>query len=279
MHRFPSRYIAGLAALAAASLTALHSPAAGQDRRNRDAASSQCLAMLGQTVAVSSFAEVRDQLPTIAPRDAYESSSDYAARLAAATMPDQTFIIRRIPPYANEGLSYNPDSRTLTVYRTAFGAGKVNFGQVMGGASARGRDNFANAIGFLVGETVLSTETYEATNGFGAHVTVTRSNRRLETLWERDGELGEDPFEGMRSGHVAVLSMDPAAARELIEQGSAALMFVPRASYRISGTSELRGTFQNPRERVDEVEIVTGDIRCGFLLDGSNTVRHAFEVR
>lgn len=272
--------ILGAAVLAAACVLTLPGSALGQDRRSRDAVPSECQSRVGQTVAVSSFAEVWNQLPTVPPRDEYESSADYAVRLSAAALPaEQVFTIRRNPSLVRQGLTYDPDRRTLTVYRDAFGAAEVNFGAVMRVGRERGRDNFASAIGFMVGQTQVDTDTYEATNGFGARFQITRTLRRVEALWERAGELGEDPFEGMQSGRVAVLTMEPATARALIEQGGAALEIAARPPYRITGQSTLAATFQRPRDILNETQVLTGDIRCGFLLDANDTVLHAFAVK
>ena len=215
------------------------------------------------------------------PRDPYESAAAYARRVAQSdNAEERSFIVRRTPDYPKEGLTYDPDRNTLTIYRTAFGAGKTNFADVFGGGLRRDEENYASAIGFAISATEIEKESYEANNGFGARVTVTRTRRQVKAIWERAGKPGEDSFVGTRSFRpVAVLRVEPDLARELMERGSTALLFIPRAPYQASGKSTVAPSFNSPREREDNIEVVTGDIQCAFLLDAQDIVRHAFSVK
>ena len=245
------------------------------------AASAQtCESYLGQKVELSDFDAVVAALPRIAPRDRYESTSDYARRLALA--PDVSispFIVPVVPDYPGRGLSYDPDRKLLKIYATAFGAGQVNFGDVFRDGYRSGYDNFSGAVGFRLSARTVDETTYEANNAFGAKVTVTRTTRDVQAVWERAGKRMEDPLVGMKSGVVASLTMEPDAARELIERGRAALMFVPRAPFRAQGQSTIPADFRRPRERIDRIDVVVADIQCAFLVDPSGNLTRAFIVK
>jgi len=278
-----SRFIiaAGMAAITAVTIMPVEPATARDDEQAVSGVTpADCSSYVGQTVAVSSFAELHDALPIVTPRDRFESAADYTTRLASAELADpKPVIIRKIWQAGDEGMSYNTDSQTLTVYGSAFGAGRTNFREIMGLPIQRGRDNFASAIGFELNVTQTAQETFEATNGFGAKFAVTRTIRHIDTVWERAGEIGEDPFLGMRSGRLAILTMEAPVARELFENGSAALLFVSRPPFRDSGTSTIGAEFSRPRERQDNVDVLIGDIQCGFLLNAQDQVTHAFTTK
>jgi hypothetical protein len=228
-------------------------------------------------VTLSSYDEAIAGLPSVAPQDAYESNADYQRRLTQLSTANKALVLGPIiPDDKGDGLSYNPDRQLLTVYRSAFGAGRVNFGAVFHDGFAGGNDNFASAIGFRLSAKVLSEETYFASNAFGAKVNVTRITRNVRTVWERAGKNGEDPFLGMRQGVIAQLHMTPTTARDLIERGNTALLIVPKPPYTASGTSTLEPEFQRPIENVDRISILIADVQCGFLLNSSGQVIQAF---
>jgi hypothetical protein len=235
---------------------------------------------LGQKVSVADYEHVFAMLLSVAPRDALESNADYQRRIAQMPAHDQASVILPIvAERRGDGLSYDSDRRVLNVYRAAFGAGRVNFGAVFHDSLTGHDDNFASAIGFRLGMTVVKEETYQASNAFGANVTVTRTIRDVRTVWERAGKIGEGPFFGMRRGLIAQLPMAPDNARELIERGSTALLIVPRSPYKAIGVSTLEPTFQWPVERVDHVRVLIADVQCGFLLNSQSVVAQAFSSK
>ncbi|MGC1270857.1 MAG: hypothetical protein WA842_09715 [Croceibacterium sp.] len=244
------------------------------------AATTTCPAFVGQKPELATFEDVRSSLPQIPPKNDFESTDTYVRRLAAAEpQGSRSFVLRRTPKYEGEGLSYDPDRRVLTVYRAAFGAGRTNFNNIGGQGMIRGKDNFASAIGFEIATIETGRDTYVATNGFGAEVTVVRVTQQVNALWERPGKQGEDPFEHMDSGIVARIPMEPAVARDLIEHGAAALTFTPKAPYHAATTALVPPSFNSPRERRDVITVLTGDVHCGFLIDSQGVVAHAFTVK
>lgn len=244
-------------------------------------APNQCAAYVGQPISATPFEDVYSRLPQVAPRGPYESARDYEARLAQAAGADQAPLVMRITPVRrDEGLSYDPDRQRLIVYVWAFGGGRVNFTNAGLGLGRPREDNSVSAIGFQIAAVETSFETYQATNGFGAPVTVRRTHRRVAAVWERIGRLGENPFLGTRDlSRVAELQMPPGAAQDLIERGGTALLFTPRPPFRAVGESVLEPRFDSPTERRDALQIIIADVQCGFLLDGSGRVTHAFQVR
>ncbi len=240
-----------------------------------------CSSLIGEHITLSTFADVRSRLPLISPRTSYESTADYERRLAQTAAPGASrVVVRRHPNHPGEGLSYDPDRQILTVYDTAFGAGQINFSSVFGREARASDDNFTGAIGFQVGATETGQDTYEATNAYGARVPVTRTERQVDAVWERVGRRGESQFVGVGSYRpVARIPMAPDSARDLIEGGAAALLFVPKTPFQASGTSVLEPSFSRPRERRDTINVIIADVQCAFLLNGAGIAMYAFTVK
>jgi hypothetical protein len=241
-----------------------------------------CANYVGRRVAVTAFDEIRSGLPAIVDRSPYESTADYRRRLAEAPPGAQEpLVIRHIARQQGEGLSYDPDRQILRVFASAFGLGEINFSNIPSLRPDDARaDNFTDAIGFVVSAKDTGQDTYEATNAFGASVTVTRTKRRVDAIWEAPGRLGQSQFVGGKAFRpVAELRLSPDAAREIVEGGSTAILFVPRAPFQASGTSILEASLSRPKERVDTINVIIADVRCAFMLDRSGSVLRAFEVR
>lgn len=241
-----------------------------------------CSTYVGQKPTLASFQAVRTALPAIPPQDSYESTADYERRLArSAIAAIAPALVQRRPTHPGEGLSYDADRQILTVYGSAFGTGQINFSSVFPRSAYRAReDNFTSAIGFKIETLETGRESFEATNGFGATVTVTRIDQKVSAVWERAGRLGESQFLGVGSFKpVARIPMKPNDARALIEGGSAALLFVPKPPFVVEGMSVLEASFTRPRENRDTVTVIVADVQCGFLLSQAGTILYAFPVR
>lgn len=238
---------------------------------------------LSKLIALSQPAAIEDALatlPDIDPKSAYESSAAYEQRLAAAaTNHLSPLLLNRTPDYVGQGLSYNADRQLLTIYPSALGAGSVNFTSIFG-LGQRGQDAFSSALAFSLDARDMSSETYEATNGFGAKVTVTRTNRRVYALWEGHGALGDAQFVGAKLGKpLAELSLAPEAARSVIERGTVSFLAVPKPPFKATGVQRIEPDLRRPRERVDAISVLIADIQCAYVHDGNGTVVAAFAVR
>jgi hypothetical protein len=239
--------------------------------------SSSCSSYVGRQLTPSSFADLWRQLPEVATKGQFESTADYERRLAEAQAASrEPLFVRGARP--GEGLSYNADRQELTIYSAAFGSGRVNFRNVFGFDRSR-LDNFTSAVGFQLGIRETGSETYEATNAFGARAEVQRTRREVDTIWERAGKLGESPLVEMPAHGPRRIRMAPGDARDVIENGSTAFLLTPKPPFRRTGSSGLAPTFRNPQERLDTINVMISDIRCAFLLSGSGKVAFALTVR
>jgi hypothetical protein len=240
----------------------------------------ECIRKLAAAGPPATFDAVVNALPSVEKKSQYESTADYERRLAAAsTSGARPILLNRKPAYGGQGLSYDADRRILKIYPSAFGAGVINFTTIFGMGS-HGLDAFASAVAFSLEVIETGKDSYEATNGFGARVTVTRTTRRVHALWERHGKNGESPFVGTSPFKPPVeLSMAPDIARDVIERGSIAFLAVPKPPFTATGTDGVGPDFQRPTERVDHVTALIADVQCAYVRASDGTAIAAFAVR
>jgi len=252
-------------------------PAARAQANDPDTA---CLQKLAAAGAPANFAEVVSTLPAIEKKTPYESAADYERRLAAAPRTSSAaLLLVRTPTRVGEGLSYDAERRILKIYPTAFGAGAIDFTMIFG-IAPRGLDTFASAVAFSLETTEESQDSYEATNGFGAKVLVTRTTRQVHALWERHGKRGESQFAGRKAfGPLAEIAVSPDLARDVIERGSVAFLAVPKPPFKATGVNGIAPDFQRPRERVDNVTALIADVQCAYVRQSDGTVIAAIAVR
>lgn len=235
-----------------------------------------CARYIDQIITPVPIADVFDGLPTVAPRDAYESTSDYQKRLdrAARAAPMETIVIDR--PWGGDPPTYNPDKGVLPIYPNSLGVGALDFGSVLRTPLP---DSFGG-IGFEVTRKVTGRSTYEANNGFGAKVIVQHRDEQSDVIWEGSLKLGESPFpdsKGFRP--VITLSLDPARARDIVEQGGSALVVMPKPPFRQDGQTALAPSFNVPSSYTRKVRVLWADVRCALIYDGSKKVVAALMVK
>lgn len=249
-------------------------------RAQVDDTDTACLQKLAAAGAPANFGEVVSTLPAIEKKTPYESAADYERRLAAAPRTSSAaLLLIRTPTRVGEGLSYDVERRILKIYPTAFGAGAINFTMIFG-IAPRGLDTFASAVAFSLETTEESQDSYEATNGFGAKVLVTRTTRRVHALWERHGKLGESQFAGRNAlKPLAEMAMAPDLARDVVECGSVALLAVPKPPFKTTGIDRVGPDFRRPRERIDNVTALVADVQCAYVRRSDGTAVAAFAVR
>lgn len=137
------------------------------------------------------------------------------------------------------------------------------------------------ALGFVLEREVVHESTREATNGFGAKVSVEQTFEDVFAIWERPIDYDEKYFEESpsRSYRPIEFEVDATTAEDIIERGSAAFLFTPTAPYVSEGVAMTEATFRRPMERISNVTVLHGDIQCAFVLDSTDTVRIALTVR
>ncbi|MBV7259008.1 hypothetical protein [Erythrobacter crassostreae] len=250
-------------------LAAVAAPAAAQE--------TDCQTYIGRTLAPLEFSEVLSSLEGEEPKGAYETSEAYERRLAEASNRANVGPVVLRKRWSSPRPFYNADKGKIPFTADNFGKRDRSFRSLFR-AELRGAKR---PLGFVIGRETLRESTREATNGFGAKVTVEQTYENLFAIWEKPIDYDESPFKETRRRSYRPIDFEvgPDSARDIIEHGSAAFLFAPTAPFVSEGTNATEATFRRPMETFSKVTVLHGDVHCAFVLDSADTVRLALTVR
>lgn len=235
-----------------------------------------CAGYIGQTISPVAIAGVFDTLPTISPKDAYETTANYQKRLDEAGRAASVGPIMIDRPWGKYPPEFKADKSELPIYAQDLGLNGLNFGEVLRLSLP---DAFGN-IGFEVTRVETGRSTYEANNGFGAKVMVDHREEHIDAVWEGPLKIGERQFvDGEKRGPIMTLSLDPVRARDIVERGGTALVLTPKAPFRQEGKTSLGATFNSPHSYTRDVRVLWADVRCELIYDGAKKVVATLAVK
>ena len=238
-----------------------------------------CTSYQGQVISPVPIRDVFAKLPSIAPRGPYESTAEYTKRLETAAGNEALGSIVIDRPWGDRAPTFNADKSTITIYGHTFGQGRLNFAEILQLGYVGDSDSFGG-IGFELSRNVSSKTEYEATNGFGAKVKVELTEEKIDAIFETQVKLGDPIFFGeKRFKPLAMLTFSPSDAKNVIEQGGAALVAIPKPPFVQNGSSVVPPTFRSPREVRMHVRVLWADVRCALIYDGTKRVVAAFEIK
>lgn len=245
----------------------------------------RCDHYVGETVSPVSFSTAVSPLARLTPRSEFESSADYAARVAAVvgTEGSSPLIIAKAPqrPY----IEYNADTQRLRISEWAFGH-HLDAAMTLIGTSYWNtlHPSAGHNIDVVVSDPDTLVGAYEAVNSFGVRARIRRFRRITSAIFDRAGQPGEDELFPSATEETSFFAgeipMTPSRARVLEPNISLAIVAVPKAPFLITGSRIAETpTLDRPR-RVDEnFTVLVADIQCGLVLDESHKVLAAYPTR
>ncbi|MDZ3831938.1 MAG: hypothetical protein U0S50_09005 [Sphingopyxis sp.] len=243
-------------------------------------AQSSCDAYTGTTVQPQTFDQAIASIRPVAPKDEFETSDAYRARLAAAGGAGPLIISKKI-----EGagyLAYNADKGAFEVKAYLFD--NTNFNAWDAFYYAKVTDPKASTMSNL--DVVISssdtvTGTYSAQNGFGAKTNVSKVTRIEKAIFESEpARYGEELFFQNKDAIVGEVPMSVAEAQAFKPQAKIAFVAVPKLPYVVRATFPTgKTTISNPTDLTVNSTILVADIQCGLLMNGTNKVVAAFKTR
>jgi len=248
-----------------------------------------CQSYLGTSPALTTIAAALASYEGVTPKDEFETSAQYEARIAAATGGSAPLVI---PKAIDEGqLTYNADRQAFQIGRFFFDNVNMPIGDLWSyggpyyeaGNYASRRDN----IDTVIEQKDVPTGSYTGSNAFGASTEVIQLDRVYWGIYDRPapGRGGSAfaasylvPSEGE---HIGELPMAPTEARQFRADAKVAFVVVPQAPWRINYRESYpsEATVRNPLEVTTVMHVLFADIQCALILDGSNTVLSAFETQ
>lgn len=255
------------------------------------AAAQDCPSYLGTSPSLTSITDALAQFENVTPKDEFETTAQYEARIAAATGGSGPLVI---PKAIDEGqLTYDADRQVFQIGRFFFDNVNMPIRELWSyGGPFYEAGNFqsrSDNIDTVIEQDDVPTGTYTGSNAFGASTEVIQLDRVYWGIYDRPvtGRGGSSfaasylvPTEG-DAEHIGELPMAPAEARQFRETAKVAFVVVPQAPWLINYREDYpsEATVRNPLEVTTVMHVLFADIQCALILDASNTVVSAFETR
>ena len=249
-------------------------------------ANAECARFVGTTVDTQDIDEVLQPFVNVGRKDEFETTAAYEARKAQAVESFHSPLIIRKAPEDRKYITYDADTQRLNVASYAFDNAGLNSDALFGygapyeGVLRKGITNFE----VVIEESEEITDTYRASNAYGAETDVAKVYRRTRGIFEgpaRSSAFGLFPSADSRPYIAGSISMAPETAREAKDTITLAFVVVPKAPYFLSAVYDYPNnpTISNPQEVRNEVSVLIGDIQCGLVLASDGEVLGAFETR
>jgi|GEM_PF-1068553 len=270
------KYNTGRLALSAIMMTtALSSPSWAQE----------CSSYIGTTVELTTIEAAIEQFAGVTPRDEFETSEQYEARISAATADSGPFIIEK--SLDRERLRYDADRQVFQIGRFAFDNENMPVDELWSyGGPFHESGNYRNRMYRI--DTVIRvddqiTGSYEAQNSFGTSAEVVQIDRVYWGIFERFAS-GYDSADLIPTGdrnHLGEVPVPIDEARSFRDESRLAFVVSPQSPWQISFRENYpsRPTIQNPLEVTAVLNVLFADIRCALLLDGTGRSVAAFDTR
>lgn len=247
------------------------------------AVAQECSSYVGSTLHTQSFAQVRatlSEIPNV--KGEFETTADFEARQRAflSGFPEGPIVIET--PLDLEYVEYNADSGVFSVKSFAIQNQRTDFNSLFGTSG-----EFSGSVPYSMLGQIMAvldkresrTGSYPASNAFGANVRVEEISRIIDVIYEgipprgRGGAHIGDTFPQTEGNIIFRISVPPTEARAARDGFRAAWIIEPKPPFYLEGPGRgFRATFDVPRDVDETLRVIVADMRCGVLLDASNTV-------
>lgn len=245
-----------------------------------------CNSYVGQTVTLNQFNAVATTLKSMpTTKGEYETSAAFEGRVSAArgSMPEKVIIPGM---FSANYLNYDADAGVLRVQAYALQNVNTDYSYVFGYGTPYYERIKYSSIGnrdAVVFQSEKAVGSYRASNAFGANATVTKIRRLQQAIFEGEqARYDEDLFVDQQKGTGASLGSIPMSipeAQAIKTSGKVAFVVAPKWPYYAEGTHVWDPTISNPRQVINPIQVIVGDIQCGLLLTGANRVVAAYATR
>jgi hypothetical protein len=243
-------------------------------------AHASCGEYLGQELASQRFAQAVAPFARISPKDEYENTADYEARVNKAVRGYETLFISSTLAWPSS-LRYNADKGELEITGLALlGAKGFNPSALTGTpAQALGRGQNLNAV---IESERVSLGSYRATNAFGVTADVFKGKQLSNVIF--DGNYSGvsrtvDVFKaGFRTEVVGTIPLSAAEARRLKPLLQMIWVVSPQPPYLVTARSRSRPTI-NDRSDIEQIDtVLLADIQCALITDDRRKVLAIIET-
>lgn len=246
-----------------------------------------CQSYIGTSPSLTPIQDAIAQFDGITPKDEFETTDEYEARIAAASSGAQSLVIPKTLDPAS--LDYDADRQVFKVGRYLFDNANMPVGDLWsyGGPfyDAGNYDSRSYNIDIVVDQDDEVTGAYTGTNAYGASTEVAEIDRIYWGVYERpvsirDGFSASSLIEG-EGDYIGEIPMVSAEARQFKDGARTAFVVVPNAPWQVRYREEFGSdaTIQNPAEIKNVMNVLFADIQCALVIDRIGTAVAAFETR
>jgi hypothetical protein len=237
-----------------------------------------CESLVGTQVSPISFREAATALKAMpGPKDEFETSDAYAARVEAARaqLPPQFVVSIPLDP---EYVKYNADTGAFDIQSYAIRNINIDWFSAFYDTPyyTSVPHHSSNNIDIVIDRTDRVTGNYVGSNAFGVSARISQIARTSQAIFDREpSRYGQSLFEISPSDPPTVwhLPMPAEQARKMKGKLMGAVVIIPKAPFYFEQTGRPSdATISDPREITNVFKIIVADIQCALITDDANTV-------
>ena len=245
-----------------------------------------CRNFLGTTVAPITFDRAVSSLRLNKPKDEFETTVAYEARLALVDNTTPLIISKLIED--RKFLSYNVDENKLEINSYLFSNITFDPWKALYESKSGIEANVNNYVygvynrGVVISESNTNVGSYVAQNSYGAKVTIDRQYYTVKSIFESK-ELAHSKgifIDQTAKEPIGTLIMSPGEAKKFRSTAKIAFVVIPKRPYVVRSTyKEGKATINHPFDSTISSVILIADLRCGLLMNAANLVMLSLETK
>ncbi len=224
-----------------------------------------CTHAVGDVVKMLSPEVVAEQMSkVILVKDEYETTAEFNARQKAALgqIPNGTIIVEVINKVR---ATYNADNEKLSIeipsWWNIIGSFSHSVPSVTIGESSK-----THAIGLKIEGKI--TGEYPASNAYGKEVGVTKYIRNIYGIFDRKSKGHESTW----VSRYFIIQVPRSQAKTLKSELRFGIEFTPKEPFIFKGGNYIKPTIDDPREILEQISSISGDLECLVATDANGTV-------
>lgn len=243
----------------------------------------ECPVSVGSQVTFDNFESITKGLAgKVVEKGEFETTAQYEERISAArSKPSTSVILENTSKY--KSIEYDADKSRFVIRATALGEQSpgwwlsTRYAKIPDGVDIENK-NFAVEIG----EKQLSQKTYEASNAYGASVTVNSTTSESYVIFSRPGgKTGKSHWEvddrtkigdSKYKSDVIYLDMPVEQAVSAKDNFKWGVVVTPRAPHYFETVYASEAKVTLPREKMTTYKTLVANIECAIITDDNKKV-------
>lgn len=244
--------------------------------------SNECQTYIDKTISPISFDKAYSQLNTVSPKNEFETTKDYQARIEHSVIPEKLIISKQVEKNADDSfLKYNADKEELSIYRYAFHNTNIGIWKATESTQPKLKINMMNTNFSVITSNEISHSNEVASNSFGVQTKVTNTNYIVSVIVDPITKgIYSNLFPKFKENKpLGTVHADTQLAKSL--KKSSYLAFVIKPVLPLKSTAKWSfpiAKIDSPFQNNYEGKILVANFKCGLWLDSSNKVIGSYRM-